>query len=234
MTAVAAEDCAPESAATFSVTIRRASVWFPWPRPARRIRRIAIMLCASQLSCAVRSDNEHQSVHACIGFNICKSLHPADHQRNGHRDRLFPGPGPALAGGDAKYQYSAPSNQSVSSLPPRFRLIANPIGGLGKELKLIDLFNRPIRPFNLDSPTLTLTKHRVENGFCRCHGSKLVRATDCACTAQLSCSNAHAKFGFRRPSWSAQRLNRFAHNKGINPYQHMVFQQSSPIPPGGV
>jgi hypothetical protein len=34
-----------------------------------------------------------------------------------------------------------------------------PVDGLGKELEVIDLFNRPIRPFNLDSPTLTLTKH---------------------------------------------------------------------------
>jgi hypothetical protein len=37
-------------------------------------------------------------------------------------------------------------------------------------LELLNLFNRPIRPFNLDGPTLTVAKHGVENGFCRCHG----------------------------------------------------------------
>jgi hypothetical protein len=36
-------------------------------------------------------------------------------------------------------------------------------------LKLIDLLNRPIRPFDLDCPTLTVTKYRGENWLCGRH-----------------------------------------------------------------
>ena len=55
---------------------------------------------------------------------------------------------------------------SAPFLQPRFRLVGYPIGGLRLALKLTDLFNRPIRPVDLDNPTLTVTKYRAENWLC--------------------------------------------------------------------
>jgi hypothetical protein len=57
----------------------------------------------------------------------------------------------------------AAASRGRSLLQPRFRLVAYPIGGLRLVLKLTDLFNRPIRPVDLDYPTLTVTKYRAEN-----------------------------------------------------------------------
>ena len=37
-------------------------------------------------------------------------------------------------------------------------------------LELIDLFNRPTRPFDLDCPMLTVTKYYEENWLCGRHG----------------------------------------------------------------
>jgi hypothetical protein len=48
-------------------------------------------------------------------------------------------------------------------------LVGYPIGGLRLALKLTDLFNRPIRPVDLDNPTLTVTKYRAENWLCVRH-----------------------------------------------------------------
>jgi hypothetical protein len=48
-------------------------------------------------------------------------------------------------------------------------LVGYPIGRLRLALKLTDLFNRPIRPVDLDNPTLTVTKYRAENWRSGCH-----------------------------------------------------------------
>ena len=47
-------------------------------------------------------------------------------------------------------------------------------------LELIDLFNRPTRPFDLDCPMLTVTKYYEENWLCGHHGeahTKTINAT---------------------------------------------------------
>jgi hypothetical protein len=59
--------------------------------------------------------------------------------------------------------------RSASLLQPRFRLAAYPIGGLRLALKLTDLVNRPVRPVDLDYPTLTVTEYRAENWLCGRH-----------------------------------------------------------------
>jgi hypothetical protein len=59
---------------------------------------------------------------------------------------------------------------SAPFLQPRFRLVSYPVGGIRIVLELIDLFNRPIRPFDLDCPTLTVTKYYEENWLCVHHG----------------------------------------------------------------
>ena len=59
--------------------------------------------------------------------------------------------------------------ESAPFLQPRFRLVDYPIGGLRLALKLTDLFNRPIRPVDLDNPTLTVTKYRAEHWLCGRH-----------------------------------------------------------------
>ena len=51
-----------------------------------------------------------------------------------------------------------------SFLQPLSRLTGYPIGGLKMVLKCINLFNRPIRPFGLDRPLLTVAKYRAEKG----------------------------------------------------------------------
>jgi len=52
---------------------------------------------------------------------------------------------------------------SAPFLQPRFRLVA--YRGIRMVRELIDLFNRPNRPFDLDCPTLTVTKYYEETGF---------------------------------------------------------------------
>jgi len=37
-------------------------------------------------------------------------------------------------------------------------LVAYPVSGIRTVLELLDLFNCPIRPFDLDCPTLTIAK----------------------------------------------------------------------------
>jgi hypothetical protein len=59
---------------------------------------------------------------------------------------------------------------SAPFLQPRFRLVAYPVGGIRMVLELIDLFNRPTRPFDLDCPMLTVTKYYEENWLCGRHG----------------------------------------------------------------
>jgi hypothetical protein len=59
--------------------------------------------------------------------------------------------------------------ESAPFLQPRFRLVGYPIGGLRLALKLTDLLNRPIRPVDLDNPTLTVTKYRAEHWLCGRH-----------------------------------------------------------------
>jgi hypothetical protein len=38
-------------------------------------------------------------------------------------------------------------------------------------LELIDMFNRPIRPFGLDRPTLTIAKYCAKDWLCGGHGA---------------------------------------------------------------
>jgi hypothetical protein len=59
--------------------------------------------------------------------------------------------GPVLSG----FKSSAPF------LQPRFRLVAYPVGGIQMVLELIDLFNRPVRAFDLNCPTLTVTTKKT-------------------------------------------------------------------------
>jgi hypothetical protein len=59
----------------------------------------------------------------------------------------------------------------VALLQPRFRLTANPIGSLRMVLELIDVFNRPVRPFGLDGPPLTIAKYCAEDWLCGGHGA---------------------------------------------------------------
>jgi hypothetical protein len=81
------------------------------------------------------------------------------HPGNSHRDRLSrQAPMRAIKGSVlGGFKSSAPF------LRPRIRLVSYPVGGIRIVLELIDLFNRPIRPFDLDCPTLTVTKYYEEN-----------------------------------------------------------------------
>ena len=70
--------------------------------------------------------------------------------------------------------WAAEALESAPFLQPRFRLVGYPIGGLRLALKLTDLFNRPIRPVDLDNPTLTVTKYRAEHWLCGRHAVEVV------------------------------------------------------------
>jgi hypothetical protein len=58
----------------------------------------AVAAADCEPSRAVCSDNAHQAFHACVGFDICKSLHPAGIRGTATATACSPASGPALAG----------------------------------------------------------------------------------------------------------------------------------------